>query len=111
MAVQPGLVPEEEYLRMSCKPACEYIDGVLRQKSMGTRKHARLQGRLAELLAGWHEFEANIELTVRIREGKWLVPDVALQERAKIQDPYPTDPVVLCVEVLSPEDRIGETFT
>lgn len=24
-----------------------------------------------------------------------------------IQSPYPTEPVLLCVEILSPEDRIG----
>jgi Uma2 family endonuclease len=27
-----------------------------------------------------------------------------------IQSPYPTEPVLLCVEVLSPEDRIGGTL-
>ena len=33
----------EEYLHTNYEPACEYIDGVLRQKPMGTRKQGSLQ--------------------------------------------------------------------
>lgn len=50
------LVPLEEYLKRSGKPACEYIDGVLRQRPMPNKLHA-------------------------------------------------IEPVLLCVEILSPEDR------
>lgn len=77
---------------------------------MGRWSHACIEGRLAVLLAGFKEVEAAIEVTVRIRPGKWLVPDVVVQERSRIQDPYPLEPVFLCAEILSPEDRIGEIF-
>jgi hypothetical protein len=36
---------------------------------------------------------------------KYLIPDVIAAP--EIQSPYPTDPVLLCVEILSPEDRVG----
>jgi Uma2 family endonuclease len=36
------------------------------------------------------------------------VPDVVAAPR--LQDPYPTEPVLLCIEVLSPEDRLGATL-
>jgi Uma2 family endonuclease len=36
------------------------------------------------------------------------VPDVIVQRRDRIQEPYPEEPVHLCVEILSPEDRFGE---
>ena len=55
-------------------------------------------------------YQAAIELTVRIREGRYLVPDVAVQLRTAIQDPYPTEPIALCIEILSPEDRFAETL-
>ena len=48
------------------------------------------------------------EQTVRIREGKYLVPDIAVQILSDLQKPYPARPVYLCVEVKSPEDRFGD---
>lgn len=50
------------------------------------------------------------ELTVRIREGKYLVPDLGVQLRVKVQKPYPTQPIFLCIEILSPEDRFAEVL-
>jgi len=38
-----ALVSEQEYLNTTYKPGCDYIDGVLRPKPMGTRKHGLLQ--------------------------------------------------------------------
>ena len=109
MATQATLVSVAEYLAYRGKPNCEYIDGVMVPKAMGTRKHGRVQWRLCQLLeeraAG---FEALNEQTVRLREGKWLVADVAVQRRDGIQDPYPELPIYLCVEILSPGDRLGE---
>ena len=106
-----ALISEEEYLRSSYKPNCEYIDGVLRQKAMGTRKHARLQIRLGTLLSTrFRAFEPASELTCRIRPGKYLLPDLALQKADHIQDPYPTEPVFLGIEILSAGDRLSETL-
>jgi len=47
-------------------------------------------------------------LTVRLSESRFLVPDIAVQRRDKIQDPYPTEPIHLCVEILSPDDRMSD---
>jgi len=38
---------------------------------------------------------------------KFLIPDVVVQDRQHIQKPYPTEPVYLCVEIRSPEDKVG----
>src|SRR5260370_38496473 len=102
-----ALVSVEEYLATTYKPACDYVDGVLYQKPMLTRKHSRTQGRLIQLMVNFPDFEANPELTVRIRPGKYLVPDLAVQHRDHIQDPYPTEPVHPCAEILSPDDRLS----
>jgi len=109
VAVESTLVPVEEYLRTTYKPACDYIDGVLRPKAMPTRKHGLIQARLTQLLnMGWPALEAVSEMSVRIREGKYLVPDVLVQRRTNIQDPYATEPVLACVEILSPDDRFSD---
>ena len=92
------------------KPACDFIDGALRQKPMPTWKHGVVQGNLITLVNAHKGYLAAAELTVRIREGKYLVPDVAVQAKSAIQDPYPAKPIYLCIEVLSPEDRFAEVL-
>ena len=106
-----SLVSVEEYLSTTYKPSCDYIDGVLRPKSMGTRKHGKLQIRLGRLIEErFPAFEPASELTCQIRTGKYLVPDLAVQRVDRIQDPYPIEPIHLCVEILSPGDGLGETL-
>lgn len=112
MAESGTLVSVEEYLQTTYKPACEYCDGVLTQKPMPTRKHSHAQYRVAMLInTAFAAFEAGPELTVRLREGRYLVPDVAVQQLDRLQDPYPTEPIHLCVEVLSPDDRLSAVIS
>jgi len=99
-----ALVSVEEYLRRTEKPNCEYIDGVLYPKAMPTTPHARTQFRTILSLTK-QGMEALPEGTVRLTATKYLVPDVVAAPH--IQSPYPTEPVLLCVEILSPEDRPG----
>ena len=62
------LTSVEEYLSTSYKPACDYIDGVLRQKSMPTKKHSLVQNRIGALIfRDYPQFDALPELTVKIR--------------------------------------------
>jgi Uma2 family endonuclease len=111
MAAVTTPVSVEEYLSTNYKPACEFIDGVLRQKPMPTRKHGLLQARFAQLVnVGFPDFEAASEVTVQIATGKYLVPDLIVQQRSNIQEPYPSAPVYLCVEILSPADRMSEVL-
>ena len=98
------LVPVEEYLRYSEKPNCEYKDGVMYPKAMPTKFHSIIQ-RVLMMLLHKQGVEPFPELTVRISPTKYLVPDVAVAN--DFPGPYPTDPVQLCCEILSPEDRLG----
>lgn len=102
------LVTVEEYLRSTEKPNADYIDGVVRRKPMPTYKHGKMEARLSRLIDDLGKFEATPERTVRLRERKYLVPDVAVQRADEIQEPYPERPVYLCIEILSPEDRFSD---
>ena len=106
-----SLISEQEYLSTTYKPNCEYIDGVLRQKPMATEAHSAIQAELAYLVrARFSQFKPNTEFTLKIRTGKYYVPDLVVQRRDFIQSPYATAPVHLCVEIRSPEDRVSEVF-
>lgn len=95
----------------SSKPACEYLDGVLTQKPLPTWDHGAIQSQSIQLIAREAPglFPA-AEITVQLRTGRFLVPDVVVQDRARLQRPYPLDPVHLCIEVLSPSDRVSDVL-
>ena len=99
-----GLISVEEYLRLTTKPNCEYRDGVLYPKAMATTLHGLLQFMLMTMLYRLGLKTAS-EVTVRLSPTKYLVPDVVAAP--VLQSPYPTEPVLLCCEILSPEDRLG----
>ena len=98
------LIPVDEYLRNSEKPNCEYRDGVLYPKSMPTLFHSLLEYMLVVMLRKLG-LQAVSEVTVRLSPTKFLAPDVTAAP--VLQGPYPTEPVLLCCEILSPEDRLG----
>jgi Uma2 family endonuclease len=98
------LVPVEDYLRYSEKPNCEYREGVLYPKPMPTLFHALIQFMLVAMLRKLG-LQAAQELTVRLSPAKYLVPDVVAAR--VLQSSYPIAPVLLCCEILSPEDRLG----
>jgi len=99
-----ALVSVEDYLRRTEKPYCEYVDGVLYPKPIPTKIHALIQYMLQTLLDK-QGVEALAEVHVRLSPAKYLIPDVIAAP--VIQSPYPTEPVLLCVEILSPEGRVG----
>src|ERR1700760_241788 len=83
------------------KPHFEYWFGEPVQKTMPTWLHAVLQGILCEVLrrAG---YKSGSEVELRI-DPRWEpVPDVIATLRP-IKD-YPTEPIEVVVEILSPED-------
>lgn len=102
------LMPVEEYLRLTEKPHSEYRDGVLSPKPLPTTVHGLLEFMLVVMLRRMG-LQAAPEVTVRLSPTKYLVPDVVAAP--VLQSPYPTDPVLLCGEVLSPEDRLGAMFS
>src|SRR5271154_4785362 len=99
-----AIVSVEDYLHRTEKPYCEYLDGVLYPKGLPTTPRARAQFMLMMLLDS-QGVEALAEMHVRLSSTKYLIPDVIASP--VIQAPYPTEPVLLCIEILSPEDRVG----
>ena len=103
-----AIVSVEDYFRRTEKPYCEYVDGVLYPKPLATLPHGLIQFMLQVLLRK-QGVQAVAEVHVRLSPTKYLIPDVIAAPT--LEGPYPIDPVPLCVEILSPEDRVGPMRT
>jgi len=102
------LVSEEEYLHTAYEPDCEFEDGVLIERNVGTLDHGRLQMALAAYFFGrlkaWN-LHGFTEVRVRTRTGRYLIPDLCLVEGPAPIGLVLQTPPLLWVEILSPEDR------
>lgn len=115
MATNAVRVSLEEYFRLNIKPECEYIEGELRQKPMGTREHMRLERRLIELLRRYEQQglgEAIHELSIHFSDRSVLIPDVAFTWPDQPTEKHGAldGPPRLCVEILSPSQRPSDLF-
>ncbi len=106
-AIQPLTVEEFRARFGGLKPYYEFWYGGAVQKSMPTWLHSVLQRLITEFLskAG---YKAGQEVELRVDPDWQPVPDVIGTTR--IEQPYPTSPVEIIVEILSPDDRAGQTL-
>jgi Uma2 family endonuclease len=104
-------IPLSEYLGISYRPDREYVDGEIRERNVGKWEQARLQWLLA-LWFGTHEKQWGItgstEQRVRVSENRVRVPDVVVLA-AGAQPDVLTDPPLLVIEILSPDDTYSDT--
>jgi len=110
MAAQSTPLTVEEFHRLydGAKPAYEYWFGEAVQKSMPTILHGLVQTILALLLdrAGWN---TSAEVRLKVRPNAEPVPDL-IAIRGKYKGRYPTQAPELCVEILSPSDRLSKAL-
>ena len=104
-------IPLNEYLGINYRPDREYVDGEIRERNVGKWEHARLQW----LLAAWffaHEKQWGItgstEQRVRVSASRVRVPDLVVLT-AGAQPEVLTDPPLLVIEILSPDDTYSDT--
>jgi Uma2 family endonuclease len=104
-------IPLEEYLSRSYRPDREYVDGEIRERNVGKWEHARVQWLLA-LWFGTHEKEWGIigstEQRVRVSKDRIRVPDLVVLTAGPQPDVL-TDPPLLVIEILSPDDSYSDT--
>ncbi len=103
------LISVEEYLATSYRPDRELIDGQLVERNLGEYDHSRLQAALASWFFN-REREWNIrvlpEQRVQMKPNRFRVPDVTVTSRDQPIEQIITHRPLLCIEVLSPEDRL-----
>jgi Uma2 family endonuclease len=103
-------VSVEEYLHTSYEPDCDYVDGELVERNVGEFKHSTVQSVLLGFLFAWARklpIRVLPELRIRVSGTRFRVPDIVVMLKSQRIEPVPTHPPFLCVEILSPEDRMG----
>ena len=103
------LIPVSEYLHTTYRPDCDYIDGELQERNVGERPHAAVQGILFAIFysnrRAWN-IVVLPELRVQISSQRFRIPDLCVMRRSDPPDPIVQKAPLICIEVLSPEDRI-----
>jgi Uma2 family endonuclease len=103
------LIPVEEYLTNTYHPDCDYIDGELQERNLGEKPHSGIQSIVVAMFNGnrrsWNVV-AFTELRVQVAATRFRIPDVSVLRRSDPPDPTAQHPPLICIEVLSPEDRI-----
>jgi Uma2 family endonuclease len=97
----------EEYLHTEYEPDCDYVDGVLEDRNVGKLKHGETQAAVA---AYFHRLKKRLgirvatELRMQVSPTRVRIPDVAIIA-AEDTDEVTQNPPLLCIEILSPDDR------
>jgi Uma2 family endonuclease len=103
------LIPVSEYLTASYEHDCDYIDGELQERPVGERPHSFLQSILVTIFnanrRAW-DIVAGTEMRVQVATTRYRIPDVCVLRRSDPADDIVKTPPLICVEVLSPDDRM-----
>ena len=103
------LIPVEEYLRTSYSPDCDYVDGEVVERNLGEWDHSSLQMRFLIYL-GTRQKQWGIQVVpeqrVQVSATRFRVPDVCVVIGGP-DGQILRKPPFLCIEILSPEDRMG----
>ena len=110
MRAAPNWVSVWEYLHNTFDPDCDYVDGVIVKRNVGEKERGKAQQELLfyfrERRRLWGIFAIQ-EQRVRVSPSRYRVPDVCVVFAPEPDEQIFTQPPFLCIEILSPEDRVG----
>lgn len=110
MATQPAPMPIEQYLTTSYSPDVDFVDGFIEERNLGEFDHARLQWLIAALFAAseasW-QVTGVVEQRIRVDANRIRICDLALLRAYAPREKVTKTPPLLCIEILSPEDRLS----
>ncbi|WP_158822385.1 Uma2 family endonuclease [Granulicella sp. S156] len=100
----------DEYLHTSYEPDVDYVDGRIEERNVGEWDHSDLQGEIISILRrqakAWG-IRAVPEVRVQTSATRFRVPDVCVVSASGPREQIVRTPPLLCIEILSPEDRFS----
>ncbi len=109
MATATTLLSIEEYLRTSYRPDADYVDGEIEERNLGEFEHARLQYLLSVYFGSREKLwsiRGVVEQRIRVAGRRVRIADFALLRADAPRERVTLTPPLLCIEILSPEDRL-----
>lgn len=105
-----ALIPVEEYLRTTYRPDRDYVDGEVLERNLGELDHSDLQSEFVHYFRirrrKWKTY-AFVEQRVQVSKTRFRIPDVCVVVGEKPTEPIFRTPPFICIEVLSPRDRMA----
>jgi len=105
-----SLIPVSEYLRSTYRPDCDYIDGELKERTVGERPHSLLQLIIGSIFLNnsdtWRVV-AMTEQRVQVNSTRYRIPDICIVRATDPDDAIVVVPPLLCIEIVSSEDRFS----
>ncbi len=105
------MIPVTEYLSTTYRPDRDYLDGELKERNMGEQPHARLQmilGRIFDVRRRDWEIRVLSEQRIQTSAEHYRIADVCLLRSSDPKDPIVRFAPLLCIEILSKDDSLGE---
>ena len=103
-------VSVEEYLHTMYHPDREYVDGEVLERNLGTLDHSWIQRALL-FYVGAREKELGViiiqETRLKLGPTHYRIPDLMIIQGGKPNEQIPSQPPFVCIEILSPEDRMS----
>jgi Uma2 family endonuclease len=106
------LVSVEEYLSTDYSPDCDFVDGVLEDRNVGEKDHSKVQAALiGYFYARRKELGIQVfpEQRVQVTPRRYRVVDLCITIGEPDEQIFTTPPF-LCIEVLSPDDRMSRAL-
>jgi len=107
----PVLIPVREYLSTTYRPDRDYIDGELKERNLGEQPHAHVQAIITSIFRenrkAWG-VRPLPEQRLQISSSRYRIPDVCVILNTDGKDRIINFAPLLCVEILSSEDRMTE---
>lgn len=99
-----------EYLHTTWSPDREFVDGRIEERNLGEKEHSLIQRYLTFLFmlkrTEWG-VEVFPELRTQTQARRFRVPDVLVVRAQDKFERYVTQPPLIAIEILSPEDRLS----
>ncbi len=112
MATTPAVLSLKEYLHTTYKPDCDFVDNHIEERNVGKFGHGRTQGLIGAWFVSQEEAWGVVTLhgqRIWVAATRVRVTDICLLRRDAPREQVTVTPPLLCIEVLSPDDRFSRT--